>query len=249
MSYQKMLQATVTGETVQPIRLYYQVADERRLIHGFNQLRCVDFDQAGNRWVWLYAYEARTLKFEKSYSFIPKKMHPIVIGSFFLKGNELFLDLRSFDRAIKAIPFFDKHVGPDVARITHAAVVNRLFDAREQFGPNLDVFFRSNKVTERCPDKSAAEIESLIEAHRADREFEWSPIFEQRAKEPFPEIEKFPVNFYEDGISSFKTALRFRQIIAFEHWKGNADYTFHDVLTRVIPGLDEASGCDDRQRE
>ncbi len=64
--------------------------------------------------------------------------HPIVIGSFFLRnGDELLLDLRSFERAIKAIPFFDKHIGPDAARVTYAAVVNRLFDAKEQFFPNL----------------------------------------------------------------------------------------------------------------
>lgn len=237
MNDEKILQATTTGEIVQPVRLYYQLGDERRLIHRSNQLSCMDFDREGNRWVWLYAHESRTLKFEKPYSSIAKDMHPIVIGSLFLRGNELFLDLRSFDRAIKAIPFFDTHVGRNVARITHAAVVNRLFDAREQFGPNLDVFFRSNKVTERCPDKSAAEIESLIEAHRADREFEWSPIFEQRAKEPFPEIEKFPVNFYEDGISSFEAVLRVRQVIALQHWKGNTDYTFYDVLRTMIPGL------------
>ena len=39
--------------------------------------------------------------------------------------------------SIKAIPFFDKHIGPDAARVTYAAVVNRLFDAKEQFFPNL----------------------------------------------------------------------------------------------------------------
>jgi len=237
MSDEKTLQATVTGEIVQPIRLYYQLADKKRLIDRFSQLRCIDFDRDGNRWVWLYAYESRSLKFEKSYSSIPKEMHPVIIGSFFLKGNEVFLDLRSFDRAIKAIPFFDKHVGADAARITHAAVVNRIFDAQERFPANLDVFFCSNKMVEIDPDKSAAEIKSLIEASRADTEFDWSSIFEQRAKEPFPEIEKFPVYFYEDGISSLEAALRVRQIIAFEHWKGNTDYTFYDVLKTMIPGL------------
>jgi len=69
-----------------------------------------------------------------------------VIGSFFIRGNELFLDLRSFERAIKAIPFFDKHIGESVARITDAAVVNRFFDAQEQFPPpNLDLFFNRSQ--------------------------------------------------------------------------------------------------------
>jgi hypothetical protein len=122
MNDEKTLQVTLTGELVQPIRLYYHLAEKKLLIHRFRRLRCMDFDQNGNRWVWLYEYESRTLSFQKPYSSVPKEMHPVVIGSFFLKGDEAFLDLRSFDRAIKAIPFFHEHVGPDAARITHAAV-------------------------------------------------------------------------------------------------------------------------------
>jgi hypothetical protein len=236
MSHEKILQATVTGEAVQPIRLYYQLADKGRVISRFGQLRCMDFDQGANRWVWLYAYEARNLKFRKPYSLIPKQMHPIVIGSFFFKDSEAFLDLRSFDRAIKAIPFFHKYVGPEGARITYAAVVNRLFDAREQFPASLDVFFSSGKMTERNPDESVAQIESLIRENRAGGKSDWFCLLEQRAKEPVPEIEKLPVNFYEDGISSFEAALRVRQIVAFEHWKGNTDYTWYDVFKTMIPG-------------
>jgi hypothetical protein len=38
-----------------------------------------------------------------------------VIGSFFLREDEAFLDLRSFERAVKAVTFFDKHIGRDAA--------------------------------------------------------------------------------------------------------------------------------------
>jgi len=208
MDDEKLLQATQTGEVVQPIRLYYQIADKKRLIDSFKQLRCMDFDRVNNRWVWLYSHESKVLKFRKSYSSIPKEMHPIVIGSFFLRSGDelLFLDLRSFDRAIEAIPFFDKYVGQTVARVTHAAVVNRLFDAKEQFPPNLDVFFCSGEMMERDTDKST------------------------------PEVEKFPVHFYEDGIGSIEATLRMRQIMAFQHWKGNTNYTLFDVIKTTIPG-------------
>ena len=93
----KKLQATVTSEIAQPIRLYYQIADPRRLLARFRKLRCLDFDSAEDRWVWLYADEAKTLKFKKSYSSIPPKLHPIVIGSFFIRGNELLFNSLAID--------------------------------------------------------------------------------------------------------------------------------------------------------
>jgi len=186
---------------------HYQIVDKKRLIDRFKQLRCMDLDRTNNRWVWLYSHESKMLKFKKSYQSIPKEMHPIVIGSFFLRnGDELLLDLRSFERAIEAIPFFDKYIGRAVARITNAAVVNRLFDAKEQFSPNLDVFFCSDEMTENDMDKGV------------------------------PEVEEFPLHFYEDGITSIKAVLRIRQIMACEHWKGNTGCTLFDVIKRAIYG-------------
>ena len=205
------------------------------VIGRFGKLRCMDFDPDKNRWTWLYTRESKTLKFDKSYSSIPRKLRPIVLGSFFLRnGNELLLDLRSFERAIKAIPFFDKHLGQAIARITHAAVVNRFFDAQEQFFPNLDTFFNSGKMIEIDPDKAVAEIESLIETNYIDGNPDWPYVFEQRAKKTQPEVEKFPLYFYEEGITSLKTTLRMRHIMAFEHWKGNVDYTLFDVIKTMI---------------
>lgn len=236
MNNEKVLQVTLTGEAVQPIRLYYRIVDKKLLTDRFEKLHCMDFDPAKKRWVWLYSHESRKIKFERPYSSIPKKMRPIIIGSFFLRnGDELLFDLRSFDRAIEAVPFFDKHLGRPAAQLTHAAVVNRFFGAKEQFPPNLDMFFNSGKMTEIDPDDGIAEIESLIETHRIDEKTDWFSALEQKAKKALPEVEKFPVYFYEEGITSLKTVLRIRQIMAFEHWKGNTDYTFFDVMKTMIP--------------
>ena len=206
MDDEKLLQATQTGEVVQPIRLYYQIVDKKRLLNRFKRLRCMDFDRVNNRWVWLYSHESKVLKFVKSYSSIPKVMHPIVIGSFFLRSGDelLFLDLRSFDRALEAIPFFDKHIDRNIARITHAAVVNRLFGVKELFPPNLDGFFCNSEITKTDTSKGT------------------------------PEIEKFPVHFYEDGIDSITAALRMRQIMAHQHWNGNADCTLLDIIETAV---------------
>ena len=206
MDDKKTLQLTQTGGVVQPIRLYYQIIDEKRLLDRFKRLRCIDSDPVNNRWVWLYADEAKRLKFEKPYSSIPKELHSIVIGSFFLRSEDesLLLDLRSFDRALEAIPFFDKHIDRNIARITHAAVVNRLFGVKELFPPNLDGFFCNSEITKTDTSKGT------------------------------PEIEKFPVHFYEDGIDSITAALRMRQIMAHQHWNGNADCTLLDIIETAV---------------
>ena len=92
-------------------------------------------------------------------------------------------------------------------------------------------------MTERHPDESMAEIKSSIEANRIQGECDLRAVVEQGSRKPLPEIEKFPVYFYEDGIGSLEAALRMRQIIALEHWKGNIDYSFYDVLKATIGGL------------
>ena len=238
MDGKKTLQLTQTDGVVQPIRLYYQIIDKKRLLNRFKRLRCMDFDPVNNRWVWLYANEAKRLKFRKSYSSIPKEMHSIVIGSFFLRNEDesLLLDLRSFDRTLEAIPFFDKYIGRNIARITHAAVVNRLFEAKEQFPPNLDGFFCSSEMIEKNPDDDIAEIESSIEKHRTGGKLNLYSVFEQKVKGALPEIEKFPVHFYQDGIGSIKIVLRVRQIMAYQHWKGDTNCTLFDIIKTATSG-------------
>jgi hypothetical protein len=110
MADQSLL-ATMTGEHFQPVRLHYRVANRSGLLRAFEKLRCLDYDPTHKRWVWLYAHEAKTLRFQRSYVQFPKALHPIVIGAFCLRTKEtLLLDLRSCERALLAIPFFDRHL-------------------------------------------------------------------------------------------------------------------------------------------
>lgn len=226
----KVLQATVTGEPVQPVRLYYRVIDKARLLSRFENLGCMNFDPDQMRWVWFYEYESSGLKFVKSHESIPHKWRPLTIGSFFFHNrNEIVLDLRSFDRAINAVVFFDKHLGRDIAELTHAAVVNRFFSASEMLDSSLDKFFNSPKMVEIDPEKELAKFESLAKKHKQKERIDWKSMFKEKAGESLPEIEKFPVYFYEDGIKSFKVTLHMRAIVAFEHWNGNTDYSMADV--------------------
>jgi hypothetical protein len=62
-------------------------------------------------------------------------------------------------------------------------------------------------------------------------------LIAQPAHAPLPEVEKFPMHFYTDGILSLENALRLRQIVAFEHWRGNMKCTLGEVIQKVSAGL------------
>jgi hypothetical protein len=218
MNSEKKLLVTMTGEIYQPIRVYYRLFDKKAVIKRFSKLRCMDFDRAGNRWVWLYYGEAKKLKFKKPYSSLSKKAQtqPIIIGSFFIrKDNEMFLDLYSFERATKAIVFFDKYIKRSAAKITHVAIVNKVFSSSTVLHPTLDIFFNSDKVVERNPDDLIKEIEEIkLQGKNLDDFF-------KKLKEQRPEVEKFPIHFYEEGIEGLQFSLLSRQGEAVERWKSN----------------------------
>lgn len=229
----KPILATLTGEYFQPVRLHYRVFDHEGLVRVFKKLRCLDYDTTQQRWVWLYDHEAKSLRFQQSYAQLPKHLHPLVIGSFFLRGKDkLLLDLRSCERASLAVPFFDNHLPRSVTKVTEAEVVNKLFSATENAKLTPDGLFDHQGSTFRDPE---AAMQRVIErtAHVQDPQEKLRIALEDmesEAKQPLPEIERFPVHYYEDGVQGFETALQIRQIVAMQHWLGNTGYTLLDVF-------------------
>jgi hypothetical protein len=238
-SEQKQLLMTMTGEMHQPVRLYYEVFDQAAVLKTFTKLRCLDDDQDNQRWVWLYHGEAKKLKFHTSYAAIPRKMRPIILGSFrFAHAEEMSLDVRSWERATQAVVFFDRYLKQSIARVTHAAMVNRLFPYTTDGLPDLEGLFAPDQVTaidgEAMLRRMAASLQTIQDPQqRMDRAF---TLMEQQSHERLPEVEQFPVHFYTDGIRSFETTLRLRQIVAFEHWRGNTACTLGEVIQKVTAG-------------
>jgi len=233
MADQSLL-ATMTGEHFQPVRLHYKVWNRPGLLRAFEKLRCLDYDATQKRWVWLYAHEAKKLRFQRSYAQFPKELHPIVIGAFFLRTKEtLLLDLRSCERAILAIPFFDTHLPRRLVELEDAEVVNRLFPATKAnlkltpdalFDPQIGTGIDPEALVQRLAEKTAEvrDPEEKIKIMLED--------LTSRAKEPLPEIERFPVHYAEDGIAGFQLALRLRQMVAMQHWLGHPEYTLGDAI-------------------
>jgi hypothetical protein len=233
----KPILATMTGELFQPVRLHYQVLDHDGLLRAFKKLRCLDHDATQERWVWLYDHEAKTLRFDRSYAELAKNLHPIVIGSFFLRTNDkLLLDLRSCERALLAIPFFAKHLPQRVARVTESEIVNKLFSATENAQLRPDQLFDGQASSVQDP---AAEMQKLIDRTSRVRDPReklkiLQEEMESQARQLSPEIERFPVHYHEDGIEGFAFALRLRQIVAREHWLGNSRYTLGDAIKATL---------------
>ena len=235
----KQLLMTMTGEIHQLVRLYYTVFNQEAVLKAFAKLRCMDWDQDQARWVWLYHGEAKKLKFHTSYAAIPKKMRPIVLGSLrFAHAEEMSLDIRSWERATKAVVFFDHALKRSIAQVTHAAIVNRLFPYTTSGLPELEGLFAPAKVTAIHPEAMLLRVTASLQTlhdpgQRRDMAF---AMLEQQSKQPLPDVEKFPVHYYEDGITSLENALRLRQIVAFAHWRGNTDYTLGDIIRKVSAG-------------
>jgi hypothetical protein len=231
--------ATMTGEHYQPVRLHYKLLDQSGLQQAFKSLRCLDFDPTQKRWVWLYDHEAKRLRFKQSYADLPEQAHPIVIGSFYQRANnQLVLDLRSCERATLAIPFFDKHIPRTVASVMEASVVNRLFSAEDRtltpdkhFDQQPSTFLNPQDAVERAHSLSAGISNPMKKLKIVMDEMEAT------ARRSLPEIERFPIHYYDDGIDGFALTLRIRQIVALQHWLGNTSFTMQDAIQLITKSM------------
>lgn len=238
---QKQLMVTTTGEIYQPVRLYYKIFNKSAIERKFRALRCMDIDREKDRWVWLYIEEAKKISFPYPYNQIPIARHPIVIGSFFTKvDDEMYLDVRSIERAVEAILFFDKHLDRSFAKVTHAAVLNRLpFDNLQSPRFNFDEFFDNEDVVEVNPEQMIDDLREMTpeSADINERRANAFAVIMQKMSEEFPNAEKFSVHYYEDGIDQFKSSLMLRQKVALERWQGKENVTGGDMFEKMFGKL------------
>lgn len=232
------LLVTMTGEAFQLARIHYDILCKDDIEHTFAKLKCMDFDPLKNRWVWNYHAEAQKLIFETSYDGIPKEYRPIVIGSFYLPTEQrMYVDVNSFDRAIAAIQFFDKHLSRKFALLSHIQLVNKFFQAVPGIVPSQGDYF--DRLSPEKPDNTSS-FEDIAADNTRSRDEKIALAqqeMDENLKKPLQEIESLPVHFYEDGIESLQGALKIRHIIAFEHWQGNATFSYIDIFKKIIPGL------------
>jgi hypothetical protein len=244
MTAQKQLVTVKTGEPYQPIRIYYWVLKKKTLLSALQKLRCVEYDADRDRWNWLYEAEAKKLRFDRSYSALTAADRPLILGYFTFRGeDQMLLDLRSIERALHALEFFDKRISRYAAMPTRLRIVNRYFSADEmpnaEIHPSLDPFFERDNIP--CLAQQTEEALNRIAQEYADdpeaRDKAFSDYTSQQMKRPHPEIEELPIHSDKEDRIGLSMALRIRQMEAFEHWRGNFTFTSADVLqqfTEVI---------------
>lgn len=234
---------TMTGESYQPARIYYQVGQKNAVLGRFKRLHCIDCDREGDRWAWLYTEEAKNIKFTQSYRDIPKQYRPLVLGYFTWNGDkELHLDVRSFKRVIAAVGFFDQKINRRLAKVTKVKLVNKLFPATltpDEISRHHTVFFEEREAVNPKDEMSkleeiAAQYESVEERQEATFAY-----FEKLKKRTLPEIEELETHFYEDGLESIAMMLRMRNIEATEHWRGNKSFSQFELIETMLENLDE----------
>ncbi len=176
----------------------------------------------------------KNFKFDKPYKSIPKHLRPIVLGSIFSReDDEMYLDVGSIERAVKAIPFFNRRIDRSVAEVTNVGIHNKIFSNMDDHpGSNFDEIFKDVKFVD-----PVARLDKMKAEHGEDFHIklmeESQGFLQKKTKQPFEITEILPANFYDDGIELLQNTLKIRQMVAFEHFKGNTDYSLADVLNQM----------------
>ena len=118
---------TATGEPFMPVRLYYDVFDQKALVSQLKQLKCVSFESE-DLFILTYDKEARKIPLSTPYNKVPKEVSPVILAhGQIVDEKHLHLDLRSFERGLGMVVFIDQWIDQSVAKATHAASYNEVF--------------------------------------------------------------------------------------------------------------------------
>lgn len=240
MRRSKRLLVTMTGEPVQPVRLYYQIPNQKHVLGRLSALESVDHIPERHQLEWLYCSETRVLKFgPRSYDEVPKKVQPIVLGRIRFPGKHTMrIDVRSHPRAVEVARFFSPVLSPKVVA-THARVLNRLSD--ESLGP-LDKIDSEldHDVKVINPDDAERELKRDLEGVRTPEELEhrMAELLERKRNsgEDVPLVEHFPLAPEEETpeFRDLENALVLRFIRAWEHRRGNTRLTLTEIIARCV---------------
>lgn len=249
MATEKQMVSVKTGEPYQPVRIYYQLFKPKTVLGAFKKLKCMEYEAPTDRWNWLYEAEAKKLHFDRPYSSLGPGDKPLILGYFTFRGDDQMLfDLRSTQRAIAGLDFFDKRINRYAANPTHMRLVNRLFSIDEMpnraIHPSLDPFFDRDDVP--CLAKEMEQIFNQIERDYADdpdgKEQAFNDYLNQQMDRPHPEIEELQIHPEKVERLSLPMALQVRQIEAFEHWRGNFTFRATDALRQWAAALADEFG-------
>lgn len=208
---------TLTNELFLPSRLVYRVSDRALLERKLAALPSIDWDPFKNRWTWLYENEAKSLGWPAAYDRVPPERQPILLAACHLIGQDrMDVYLRSCERVVKFLQFFDRHIPHDCALGEFIDGWNRVSVARA--GEPLatpEEFFRNESRIEFVNFATLQDSGQLKgEAGLA--------FLQEQSQRVFPELERHRLEmFYAEGPGEFARVLRFRETLAMlQHRRG-----------------------------
>jgi hypothetical protein len=244
----------VTGEPIQPARIYFDLRDKATVLAVFQDLRCVRPDPARRRWVWLFEEEVQHLPFVVRHQALPERVHPVVLGSLrFPDKRQLVLHTLSFDRAIYGVRF----LAPRLARaagLARARVLNRwVDDADPQDSDALDALL-DHDATIIDPEAVARAIEAAVDkaGARGDpgKALEVMQAFDRLHDVPM--VEDFPLYPEEEtwDYADLAATLHLRSVRAARHWEGQTDVSLADIIREAARAMsrDRGPSRPDRKR-
>ena len=229
---------TMTGEIMMMARLHFSGIDKEKITAMFSQLKCMAFDDKRNRWLWLYRNESRHFCFKLPYDAVPKENHPIVLGVFTPWGeegdtknngnerlsengaSEIRLCVSSFDRAAKAVDFFDRIVPEGIGKCAHLTLMNRVFEVIPGGAPPLpdsESYFKNVAMESGVRDRFNRELgalrQTLVESSPECQVDLLEQFWRNGVPYLIPDFEVLPLNGY-NGLDALKRGLSFREKMA-----------------------------------
>jgi len=235
-----------TGEFFQPARAVYSIRNEAALEGALAQLQCVQDDAREARRVFLWAAEARSLRFNVRYEEVPAHLHPVILAT--LRSREpgrLTLDTRSPKRLVAVMSFLAQHLPRGAVRPEEAIMLNRLVTAAEgrEVTRTLDAWLDGDaRMMEGAGEGFRPMLKTALEAKGgplARAEAVMRKI-EDQARQPLPSLERIPMNEddHNGDFSALSMGLTLRSVLAVEHFKGNTHLTLLDLTERALQELE-----------
>ena len=224
---------TYTGENYQPSRIFYKCSDKELLHRKLKGLRCMDYAEEYDLWQWLFMDEAKRIDLKTSYNDVPRSVRPVALGNFYIREDEVILDVHSYDRVIAALKFFTKHISTEILMPSEVAFVNRIFsdedvEPRDAELINHDKYFANTYNTEDAVEEALKKAKDLGNPEML------IPLLDEARQQPIEWIERLPLHFEDEGVASIEHTLLSRTVVAHKRWEGEEDYSTIDLFKEML---------------
>lgn len=246
---------TLTGEPFQFVRLYGKIHNLKIWQGRFRRLKSIQYQADQDVWLWRYCHEAEVFEFPLTAKAVAKPYRPAILATMVQQGDDLVITLHSSERAIAMATFLMEKLNRRVFELNRFRVVNRFYSRAVSTNPESDqpdelrlildeeALFNPSDLRVLSDEKFEAQVKEIAAQYddEAERMAAINQFLEAESQRPTPSAEDLPFHGYDEGIDHLMLMLQMRQVVTFEHWKGNTNFTQMDAINRAMD-LNNAPG-------